>query len=67
MQHDILCLNETNSIVDKLPKRMEEITIEIENFREPHIKTSCRDTGRGGGLAIYINLRSTQAMDLAMA
>ena len=53
--HDILCLNETNCLEDKLPNGLNDIT--IENFYEPLIKSPVRDTGRGGGLAIYVNKR----------
>ena len=41
---------------------MDDIT--IENFHEPHIKSPCRDTGRGGGLAIYVNQRVCNEDDI---
>ena len=50
---DILCLNETNCDPDKLPFGGSEL--ELDNFYEPWIQKPARQSGKGGGLAIYVN------------
>ncbi len=54
-KHDIICLNETNCIVDKLPNGVDDIL--LEGFHEPIVLPPTRASGRGGGLAIYVNQR----------
>ena len=50
---DILCFNETNCDPDKLPFGGNEL--ELENFYNPWVQKPARLSGKGGGLAIYIN------------
>jgi ribosomal protein S18 len=50
---DILCFNETNCIVDKLPNGLDDLL--LDGFHDPLVKAPIRTTGKGGGLAIYIN------------
>ena len=55
---DVLLFNETNCIVKKLPDGKDDTKdIEIEGFHEPHTKNPIRKSGKGGGLAIYVNRR----------
>ena len=56
-KYDILCLNETNCIFSKLPNGMNDII--LEGFYEPFLRDPVRSSGRGGGLAMYINRRVT--------
>ena len=53
--HYILCFNETNCLVDKLPNGIADLTLDA--FHEPIIKAPIRASGRGGGLEIYVNKR----------
>ena len=50
---DVLCFNETNCTIEKLPNGMNDIL--LDGFHDPIIQAPIRTTGRGGGLAIYIN------------
>ena len=53
IKYDLLCLNETNCSIDKLPNGINDIL--LEGFYEPIIQEPVRKTGKGGGLAIYVN------------
>ena len=50
---DVLSFNETNCTLTKLPNGV--IDLILENFHEPILQDPIRKTGRGGGLALYIN------------
>ena len=50
---DVLCFNETNCIAENLPFSGTEL--HLENFYPPIFQSPARSSGRGGGLAIYIN------------
>ena len=50
---DLLCLCETNLKEDRLPNGLADIT--LEGFHEPIFKEPHRKSGKGGGLAIYVN------------
>ena len=50
---DILCFSETNCNIEKLPNGITDIV--IDGFYEPYLKAPARVSGRGGGLAIYVN------------
>ena len=52
---DILCFNETNCTEEKLPNGLDDL--KLEGFHEPIIQAPARKSGRGGGLAVYINKR----------
>ena len=52
---DVLLFNETNCIKSKLPNGLNDIT--LAGFHDPVIQDPIRSTGKGGGLAIYINKR----------
>ena len=52
---DLICLNETNCKISNLPNGLDDI--EIEQFYEPFIKEPARKSGKGGGLALYVNKR----------
>ena len=54
-KYDILCFCETNCVLDKLPNKINDL--KLEGFHEPIIQDPVRSSGRGGGLAIYINKR----------
>ena len=54
-KYDILAFNETNCIVDKLPHKINDLL--LEGFHEPFIQPPTRASGKGGGLATYINKR----------
>ena len=54
-KYDILCFNETNLVQNKLPNGITDIL--LEGFHEPLLTDPERSSGRGGGLAIYINQR----------
>ena len=58
-KYDILTLNETNCIVSKLPNGINDLI--LEDFYEPILQNPARKSGRGGGLAIYINKRVCSA------
>jgi exonuclease III len=50
---DVICLNETNCIIEKLPNGLTDIL--LDGFHDPIVQAPIRSSGRGGGLAIYIN------------
>ena len=50
---DIICFNETSCMLKNLP--FGETELRLEGFNPPIIQEPCRMTGRGGGLAIYVN------------
>ena len=50
---DVLCFNETSCDPEKLPFGATELT--LEGFHDPVLQKPCRDSTRGGGLAIYVN------------
>lgn len=50
---DFLCFSETNCIVEKLPNGINDLL--LDGFHEPIVQTPIRRSGRGGGLAIYVN------------
>lgn len=52
-KYDILCFNETNCIVGKLANGIDDIL--IEGFHPPILQAPARKSGKGGGLAIYVN------------
>ena len=52
---DVLCLNETNCIPDNLPNKTDDLL--LDGFYEPLVQIPARRSGKGGGLAIYINKR----------
>ena len=54
-KYDILCLNETKCNTDKLSNGIDDII--IDGFYDPIVKNPNRKSGKGGGLAIYINKR----------
>ena len=52
---DVLLFNETNCILKKLPNGKTDI--ELDGFYEPFVQDPIRKSGKGGGLAIYVNKR----------
>ena len=54
-KYDILCFNETNCTLEKLPNGINDVT--LNGFHEPYIQNPIRTTGKGGGLAIYVHKR----------
>ena len=50
---DILCFNETNCDPKNLPFGGNEL--ELEHFHRPILQAPARLSGKGGGLAIYVN------------
>ena len=50
---DVLCLCETNLKRDRLPNGLDDIS--LEGFHKPIFKEPHRKSGKGGGLAIYVN------------
>lgn len=52
---DILCFNECNLKLDKLPHGIDDLI--LDGFYEPVIQEPIRKSGKGGGLAIYVNKR----------
>lgn len=54
-KYDILCLNETNCVFDKLPNGINDVV--LDGFHEPFLQDPIRKSGRGGGLAIYVHKR----------
>ena len=51
---DIICFNEINCIPENLPFSGTEL--HLDNFHPPIFQSPTRASGRGGGLAIYINI-----------
>ncbi len=54
-KYDVLTFNETNLIQEKLANGINDVL--LEGFHEPILQNPTRSSGRGGGLAIYINKR----------
>ena len=54
---DVLLFNETNCIKEKLPNGISDVV--IPGFYDPILQNPIRSTGKGGGLAIYVNKRVT--------
>lgn len=54
-KYDVLCFNETNLTISKLPNGINDIL--IDGFHEPLVQDPTRKSGKGGGLAIYVNKR----------
>ena len=54
-KYDILCFNETNCTLGKLPNGINDVT--LDGFHEPFIQDPIRPSGKGGGLAIYVHKR----------
>ena len=54
-KYDVISLNETNCAVDKLPNGLRDVI--LDGFYDPIIQEPARKSGKGGGLAIYINKR----------
>ena len=50
---DVLCFNETNCSILKLPFGGREL--ELASFHPPIIQSPARNSSRGGGLVIYLN------------
>ena len=61
-KYDVLCFNETNLTLSKLPNGMSDIT--LDGFHEPLVQDPIRKSGRGGGLVMYINKRVADAEKL---
>ena len=59
---DIICLNETNCIVGKLPNGVDDIV--LEGFHSPIIQDPVRPSGKGGGLVVYVNERVCSPDDI---
>ena len=58
-KYDVLCFNETNCNLDKLPNGIDDLN--IEGFHPPIIQAPARSSCRGGGLATYVNKRVCSA------
>ena len=54
-KYDVLCFNETNCALNKLPNGLNDIT--LDGFHEPILQDPIRSSGRGGGLVIYVHKR----------
>ena len=54
-KYDVLLFNETNCIIDKLPNGIHDLI--LDGFYEPQVQAPRRSSGKGGGLAIYVNKR----------
>ena len=61
---DVLLFNETNCIEEKLPNGISDIT--LPGFHDPILQSPIRSTGKGGGLAIYVNKRVCNDADNIM-
>ena len=55
---DVLLFNETNCIKKNLPNGISDVT--IPGFHEPLLQDPVRSSGKGGGLAIYVNTRACE-------
>ena len=49
---DVLCFNETNCDIAKLPNGIDDIL--LEGFHPPIVQAPTRDSRKGGGLATYV-------------
>ena len=54
--------NECNLKLEKHPKGIEDIL--LEGFHEPILQPPASSSGRGGGLAIYVNKRICEETDI---
>ena len=61
---DVLCFNETNCDPKKLPFDGNEL--ELEHFHKPFLQSPARSSGKGGGLAIYVNKRLAARSDITI-
>ena len=52
---DVLLFNEINLIKEKLPNGISDLL--LPGFHEPIVQNPLRTSGKGGGLAIYVNKR----------
>jgi hypothetical protein len=59
---DILCFNETNCIAENLAFKGKEL--ELEGFHPPFIQAPARESGRGGGLEVYVNKNLCDLSDI---
>jgi len=50
---DVICFNETNCLLKDLP--FGGIELQLDGFNPPLLQEPSRASGRGGGLAIYVN------------
>ena len=50
---DVICFNETNCLIKDLP--FGGVELQLQGFNPPLIQEPSRASGRGGGLAIYVN------------
>ena len=61
---DVLLFNETNCKLKKLPNGEYDTTdIELDGFHKPVTQNPIRKSGKGGGLAIYVNKRVCSERD----
>ena len=54
-KHDVLLFNETNTVLGSLPNGISDLL--LDGFHKPILKAPLRSSGKGGGLAIYVNTR----------
>ncbi len=54
-EYDIICFNETCCLLEKLANGVNDIL--LDGFYEPLLQAPARKSGKGGGLAVYINKR----------
>ena len=59
---DVICFNETSCQLSKLANGMSDLL--LEGFHQPIIQDPVRKSGRGGGLAIYVNSRVCDDTDI---
>ena len=52
---DVICFNETNCKLNKLPHGIKDLT--LEGFHEPLVQEPTRSSGKGGGLVTWVNTR----------
>ena len=53
--HYVLLFNETNTVLGSLPNGISDLL--LDGFHKPILKAPLRSSGKGGGLAIYVNTR----------
>ena len=61
-KYDILAFNETSCNTDKLANGLDDLL--IEGFHPPIVQSPVRQSGRGGGLATYVNKRVCSVEDI---
>ena len=54
-KHDVFLFNETNTVLGSLPNGISDLL--LDGFHKPILKAPFRSSGKGGGLAIYVNTR----------